>query len=117
MKILIWSFFTADILMEKVTLNVNVPFINRLIKFYRTSVGENPTPIPPPSIPISDQSHVDAPLDMEPTFKMLCTVKEPEFVLFADPDKEDGRIMVMKVSYIIDERFHPYRRHLFDPKQ
>ncbi|XP_033739881.1 vacuolar protein sorting-associated protein 13C-like [Pecten maximus] len=96
----------ADIRMEKVTLNLNVPFLLRLQEFYAVSMGTTSDLLPPP-LPgdlDTDGSHVDSPDLPAPVtpLKVFCTIKEPEIVLFADPSLEDSRIVVLKADIEVD---------------
>ncbi|XP_033739373.1 vacuolar protein sorting-associated protein 13C-like [Pecten maximus] len=96
----------ADIRMEKVTLNLNVPFLLRLQEFYAVSMGTT-SDLPPPPLPgdlDTDGSHVDSPDLPAPVtpLKVFCTIKEPEIVLFADPSLEDSRIVVLKADIEVD---------------
>ena len=90
--------------MEKVIVNVQIPYILELSSFF-TGALTNPedkkqatspvggiTPTVPVPVPITSPDH------QTPVMTVYCSVKQPEIVLFADPESKSSRILVMNVS-------------------
>ena len=98
------SFISADVMMEKVILNVQIPYILELSSFFTdaltspedkkqaTSPIEDVTPTVPVPVPVTSPDH------QTPVMTVYCSVKQPEIMLFADPESESSRILVMNVS-------------------
>ena len=104
------SSFSADIMMEKVILNVQIPYIMELSSFITEafSAPQDKKPATSPSgtatlnIPVSVP--VTSPDHQTPVMTVYFSVKQPEIVLFADPESENSRTLVMNVS-LLSESF------------
>ena len=89
-------------MMEKVILNVQIPYILELSSFFTDALtspedkkqATSPVGAITPTVPVP----VTSPDHQTPVMTVYCSVKQPEIVLFADPESESSRVLVMNVS-------------------
>ncbi|XP_052088041.1 intermembrane lipid transfer protein VPS13C-like isoform X4 [Mytilus californianus] len=85
----------ADIRMDKVTINLNIPYLLALNEFYQSAFQSD---VPPIDQSRQRTSLVSDQLDSSPNNSVLQVkgiVKQPKIVLFADPEKDTSRILVL----------------------
>ena len=94
-------------MMEKVIINVQIPYIMELSSFFTESLSDpdekkqvtspagGVSPAVPVPVPVTSPDH------QTPVMTVYCSVKQPEIVLFADPESDNSRILVMNVSIVI----------------
>ncbi|CAG2212445.1 VPS13A_C [Mytilus edulis] len=85
----------ADIRMDKVTINLNIPYLLALNEFYQSAFQSD---VPPVDQSRQRTSLVSDQLDSSPNNSVLQVkgiVKQPKIVLFADPEKDTSRILVL----------------------
>jgi hypothetical protein len=91
--------FSADIMMEKVTINVQIPYMMELSSFVtealtppvtmETPAGGGYSPVPVPTENDSEEG---------PVITVYFSISQPEIVLLADPETQNSRIIVVNVS-------------------
>ncbi|KAK3096835.1 hypothetical protein FSP39_003796 [Pinctada imbricata] len=110
----------ADIRMEKVTLNVHVPYLLALYNFYVAALGSDTDDVRTlarltsvTSTSSEGETEMDAPLRPPQTaIRVFGTIKEPEIVLFGDPDKSDSRILVFEADIEFDLQNDPFEQKI-----
>ncbi|WAR06888.1 VP13A-like protein [Mya arenaria] len=91
----------ADIMMEKVTINIQIPYILELSDFFTCALTSPVSPAPP------QDSLIPGPLpalvvDGGPVMTVYCSVKQPELVILADPGSNSSRIIVINADITFD---------------
>ena len=90
--------------MEKVILNIQIPYIMELSSFFTEAFSTPEDKKKTANLPGAATSNVPVPVPVTspdhqtPVMTVYFSVKQPEIVLFADPESENSRILVMNVS-------------------
>lgn len=97
------GFFSADIRMEKITVNIHIPYLQSLYQFFMQALEKDTptTPTPRDSTSTDGEDVLDSPTpDPQPTgvFTLYGTIKQPEFILHGSAGATDDRILVLGVS-------------------
>ena len=89
---------SADIMMEKVTINVQIPYMLEMSSFFtealtppvaiETPSGGGYAPVPVPSEGGNEEG---------PVMTVYFSISQPEIVLLADPESQNSRIIVVNV--------------------
>nr|XP_034335213.1 vacuolar protein sorting-associated protein 13A isoform X3 [Crassostrea gigas] len=90
----------ADIRMEKITVNIHIPYLQSLYQFFMQALEkDNPTtPTPRDSTSTEGGDVIDSPPpEPQPTgvFTLYGTIKQPEFILHGSAGVTDDRILVL----------------------
>lgn len=98
-----WVFFSADIRMEKITVNIHIPYLQSLYQFFMQALEKDTptTPTPRDSTSTDGEDVLDSPTpEPQPTgvFTLYGTIKQPEFILHGSAGATDDRILVLGVS-------------------
>lgn len=110
MKHILFSLFTADLVVEKLRLNVHIPYLLVLLEFFKGALEtvSQSTSTAPPSVPSGRPQVLAPPLVSEDgqdsgakqsAIAVYGSLKRPEIVLFADPTKADSRVAVLYVRF------------------
>ena len=84
----------ADLMVEKLRLNVHIPLLLVLMDFFTTSLDTG-TIVDTPDMPTAPRPAGGA---ASTSFNVYGSLKQPEIVLYTDPTKADSRAFILYVS-------------------
>ncbi|KAK3591108.1 hypothetical protein CHS0354_035920 [Potamilus streckersoni] len=95
----------ADIMMERVIINLHIPYLMMVVNFFMDAFTEPEQPnrkphrqmstVPPSPLPVD-------PSQPRPVMTIYCTIKQPEIVLFADQESASSRILVINANIVLE---------------
>ncbi|XP_053396044.1 intermembrane lipid transfer protein VPS13A-like isoform X3 [Mercenaria mercenaria] len=104
----------ADIMMEKVTINLQIPYILELSSFLtealtspvtiETPAGGGHTPVPAPPYSGSEEG---------PVMTVYFSMSQPEIVLLADPESHNSRIIVVNADIAFEYVANPTQQRMW----
>ncbi|XP_052241928.1 intermembrane lipid transfer protein VPS13A-like isoform X2 [Dreissena polymorpha] len=88
----------ADVMMEKIKANIQIPYMLELTKFFTTAFT---SPVPMETMPDGPAAPLPVLVGGEeegPVMTLYFSIKQPELVLLADPENQNSRIVVLNAD-------------------
>ncbi|KAL3882618.1 hypothetical protein ACJMK2_028943 [Sinanodonta woodiana] len=100
----------ADIMMERVIMNLHIPYLMMVVNFFMDAFSQPEQPnrkpiiahpyrqvstVPPSPVPVD-------PSQPRPVMTIYCTIKQPEIILFADHESLSSRILVINADIALE---------------
>ena len=87
-------------MMEKVILNVQIPYIMELSNFFMEALTDPEGAKSTPDSEKPSSQLLVVPEEDGPVTTVYFSVKQPEIVLLADPESSNSRVIVVNVSHL-----------------
>ncbi|KAL4233205.1 hypothetical protein ACF0H5_007889 [Mactra antiquata] len=104
----------ADIMMEKVIMNVQIPYITELSNFFIEAFQTSDSVVAPPGGSTTYTTLTPSGENDEgPVMTVYFSISQPEMVLLADPEQQNSRIIVVNSDFAFEYISTPTQQKLW----